>query len=263
MSGSKRFVVLKTPWWECIAAGVPFLMNPGDSLTVVDPKQYLGPMSDRGVFETDVIMNPHREPMLSRVWAQHPEHVILYETENLISATGWRMASERVRQRCPRNEWWNYSAANSAVFGDTPKPLRIPLGTRAARDRDPDLDVVFVGSLNKRRDVVLTKLVNAGLRVATTTGPIFGPELAQLEARARVVLNVHFYSPGIFEAFRVVPAVARGSVVVSEASIDSEGAEFCAATASYDALAAVTIKTVRQVKEGEFQHVSAGYQTNP
>jgi len=263
MTSSKRFVVLKTPWWQCIAAGIPFLSQPGDSLTVVDPKDYQGPNCDRGAPETDVIMNPHRAPELARVWAEHSEHVILYEAENLLAPGGWRGASEQVRRRAPRNEWWNYSAANSAVFGDTPKPLRIPLGMRAARDRDPDLDVVFVGSLNKRRDRVLCALVNAGLKVVWAPMGTFGPELALLEARARVVLNMHYYEPGVFESFRVVPAVARGSVVVSEASIDGEGAEFCVATAAYDALAAVTIKTVRQVKEGEFQHVSAGYQTNP
>lgn len=254
---SYRYVVLKTEWWECIAAGVPFLSQPGDTLTVIDPTDYLGPNCDRGAPETDVIMNPHRAPMLSRVWSKFPEHVILYETENLISATGWRMASERVRQRCPRNEWWNYSAANGAVFGDTPKPLRIPLGARVVRDRDPDLDVVFVGSMNARRGRVLDQLTKAGLRVATTTGPIFGPELAQLEARARVVLNVHFYSPGIFESFRVVPAVARGSVVVSEESIENEGNEFVPGVPYVDLVDAVCFAV-----KGK-NHVSARNPTNP
>lgn len=254
---SKRFVVLKTPWWQCIAAGVPFLSQPGDSLMAIDPKDYLGPNCDRGVPETDVIMNPHRAPELARVWSKFPEHVILYETENLISATNWRAASEEVRRRCPKNEWWNYSAANSAVFGDTPKPLRIPLGKRAVHERNPDLDVVFVGSMNPRRHSILNTLSELGFRVATTTGPIFGVDLAQLEARARVVLNVHFYSPGIFESFRVVPAVARGSVVVSEASIDNEGAEFAPAVPYVDLVDAVCFALKGKT------HVSARNPTNP
>ena len=242
-----RYVVLKTPWWECIAAGVPFLMGPGDVFTVIDPKDYLGPMSDRGVFETDVIMNPHRAPMLARVWADYAAHVILYETENLIGAARWRMASEHIRQKCPRNVWWNYSATNAEVFGDTPRPLRIPLGQRQPARPGRDLDVVFVGSVNARRARVLGQLEASGLRVATTTGPIFGADLAGLEARARVVLNVHYYQPGVFESFRVVPAVARGSIVVSEASEGGEGAEFCARTARLDSLAtAVKHEVVHQ-----------------
>jgi hypothetical protein len=239
MSGSKRFVVLKTPWHECILAGVPFLSQPGDSLTVIDPTDYLGPNCDRGALETDVIMNPHRAPLLSRVWSKFPEHVILYETENLISATGWRMASERVRQRCPRNEWWNYSAANSAVFGDTPKPLRIPLGQTAAPAGAKVVDVAFVGSMNQRRMDLLDGLRRAGATVAVHAAQhrgLFGAELAAFEGQARVVLNVHYYAPGVFESFRVVPATARGARVVSEFSIDGEGAEFCARVAGYQNL---------------------------
>jgi hypothetical protein len=246
-----RFVVLKTDWWQCIAAGVPFLMSPGDSVTLIEPERYLGPMSDRGVFETDVIMNPHRAPLLARVYNENAEHTILYEAENLLYKGGfWLGASERIRLHAPRCEWWNYSAENSRVFGDTPRPLRIPLGQRqpAPPGRKPDLDVVFVGSLNRRRLLLLSRLEKTGMRVAHTAGPMFGADLAGLEARARVVLNAHFYEPGIFESFRVVPAAARGSVVVSEASLGGEGEEFCAKTAPYSELVDAVIWEVSKQK---------------
>jgi hypothetical protein len=244
---SRRFVILTTPWYECIAAGVPFLTEPGDSIVMIDPRLYRGPRVDRGVRETDVIMNPHRAPELAPVWQAYPEHVILYETENLIGSCLWREKSQTVRITCKANRWWNYSAANAEVFGDEPRPLRLP-GAPAARTREPDLDVVFVGSMNQRRNRIVDRLYSRGLRVACTTGPIFGAALASLEARARVVLNVHYYTPGVFEAFRVVPAVARGSVVVSEASLNGEGAEFCARTAPYDQLVATVIEQVELMK---------------
>jgi hypothetical protein len=247
-----RFVVLKTPWWECIAAGVPFLSSPGDSFTVIEPTEYLGPnWDDLMKGGRDVIMNPHRAPMLARVYQQYPDSVILYEAENLLYKGGvWAAASEHIRRHAPRCEWWNYSAENSKVYGDTPRPLRIPLGQRrpAQTDRKPDLDVVFVGSLNERRSKILSKLEATGVRVAHTTGPLFGADLAGLEARARVVLNAHFYEPGIFESFRVVPAAARGSVVVSEASLGGEGEEFCAKTAPYSELVDAVIWEVSKQK---------------
>lgn len=245
-----RYVVLKTPWHECILAGVPFLMDPAsDTMTVVEPGAYRGPERRRRGPETDVVMNPHLAPELVPLWRLHRDHVVLYETENLIAAPRWRMASEQVRKATPGVRWWNYSAVNAEVFGDEARPLRIPLGERRpapSRARAPDLDVVFVGSLNERRARVLGRLEAAGLRVAVTTGPIFGPELAALEARARVVLNVHFYDPGIFEAFRVVPAAARGSRVVSEVSLGGEGSEY-AATTTYGCLAdVVQLEVARQ-----------------
>lgn len=231
-----RFVILDTPWSRCIEAGVPLLMGPEDTTAIV--KHYNGPAraytGKSGPI--DVIMNPHRAPELAKVWARFPDDVILYETENLISAAGWRVASERVRQACPRNEWWNYSAANSRVFGDTPKPLRIPLGERAHTDGAPKIvDVAFVGSLNPRRLDLLADLRRSGVTVAVHAAHrgLFGADLAAFEAQARIVLNVHYYAPGIFESFRVVPAVARGARVVSELSVDDEGAEFCARVAGY------------------------------
>lgn len=243
-----RFVVLKTPWWECIAAGVPFLRAPGDCMLTIAPEHYRGPDEEPGGGSTDVIMNPHRAPELAPIWRAHADRVILYETENLIGAARWRMASERVRRECPKNRWWNYSAVNAEVFGDEARPLRIPTQAgplpRPDATATKDLDVVFIGSLNERRRRVLILLDRSGLRVAATTGPIFGTPLALLESHARVVLNVHFYAPGIFEAFRVVPAAARGARVVSEASEGGEGAEFCAAVAPYDRLASAVLDEV-------------------
>jgi hypothetical protein len=228
-----RFVVLKTPWWACLAAGVPFLAGPGDSLTAIAPEEYLGPdYATGGMPETDVIMNPHRAPMLARVWSKFPEQVILYETENLLGAPGWRRMSEEVRRRCPKNEWWNYSAANSAVFGDTPKPLRFPLGRATPAGGRSELDVLFVGSPNERRLELVDGLRKAGVAVYWPQ-VAFGARLRDLEARARIVLNVHYYVPGVFESFRVVPAVAGGARVVSETSVGGEGAEYCARTADY------------------------------
>jgi hypothetical protein len=255
-----RFVVLKTAWWECIAQGVPFLMQPGDTFTLVAPGHYHGPHADRGVFTPDVIMNPHRAPELCREWHRHADHVILYEPENLLAkGTVWAAMSQEIRIRAPRCEWWNYSAENARVWGDTPRPLRIPLGRREPRGScGRDLDVLFVGSLNEQRSAILSKLEQTGLRVAFSAGPLFGANLALLERRARVVLNMHYYTPGIFESFRVVPAVARGARVVSEESLGGEGAEFCARVASYENLVAAVVAEVESSK-----YECAGNQTNP
>lgn len=250
----KRFVVLKTPWWECIAAGVPFLKEPGDCLWSVSPEDYRGPDEGPGAIGgEDVIMNPHRAPKLAPIWTANADRVILYETENLIGAARWRMASEQVRQKCPKNVWWNYSAVNAGVFGDVPRPLRLAPGQRQQARLSQDLDVVFIGSINERRAYVLSQLKNTGLRVFATNGPIFGADLAALEARARVVLNMHYYQPGIFESFRVVPAVARGALVVSETSEGNEGAEFCLETAPYHGLADAVRYRIDVMREREQQ----------
>ena len=115
-----RWVVLATPWWQCIAAALPFLMDQGDRYTVIDPEAYTGPEP----FGRDIVMAPHRAPRLAPVFDSFGDRVTLYETENLLGAAAWRAHSEAIRKTAPRCPWLNYSAANAQVFGDTPRPLR-------------------------------------------------------------------------------------------------------------------------------------------
>jgi hypothetical protein len=81
--------------------------------------------------------------------------------------------------------------------------------------------------MSPRRQAILSELRRAGLTVHAPTGPIFGAQLAQLENQSRLLLNVHYYTPGIFESFRVVPAVHRGTPVISERSMGDEGSTWC------------------------------------
>lgn len=52
-----RWVVLRTPWWECIAAGLPFLICPGDTWVVQRPADYRPELFD-------VVLNPLRSGAL-------------------------------------------------------------------------------------------------------------------------------------------------------------------------------------------------------
>ncbi len=70
------------------------------------------------------------------------------------------------------------------------------------------------------------------------------PELADVLRRTKVLLNVHFYMPGIFESFRCIPAISHGCTVVSEVSEGNEGAEHCV-VANYEGL----FNAVRDVLE--------------
>jgi hypothetical protein len=221
---TRRWVTLKTPWWQCIHAAIPYLKRTGDYSMVIAPEDYRGPVPG----QTDVVMAPHRAPRLAPVFAAFSDRVKLYETENLLGAAAWRFASEQVRKNCPAVEWLNYSSANAAVFGDTYVPLRRRTSDTSRPPAARDFDVLHVGSMNPRRDAMITRLRSAGVRVCIPDRPVFDQDLAALEARSRVLLNVHYYTPGIFEAFRVVPAIHRGTPVISETSLGREGAEWCA-----------------------------------
>lgn len=175
----------------------------------------------------DVVMLPHKSPQLVSVYSQYPQDIILYETENLLSQSYWQKASFDLRDKVS-NKWWNYSPVNAAVRGDLPVPLKVRAGT-PPQPRQPKFDVLFVGSLNSRRQFILNELQRQGVsvNVVSTCVPLFGHELRMLESRAKVVLNIHYYLPGIFESFRVVPAVSAGACVLSETSEGDEGSDVC------------------------------------
>lgn len=232
----KRWVILTGPWWQCIAAGVPYLRQPGDATMFAAPHAYSGPPPGC----TDIILGPTRHPELAGVFNRAPERTFFYETENVLYDGPWRRRSADLRRACPKVPWLNYSARNAAVFGDLPAPLQRRLGLVREIDPDPALkttDVLFVGSMNPRRGALLDMLRAAGVAVKHhgVPNPIFGAYLEAAQRAARVVLNVHYYLPGVFESFRVVPAVHCGARVLSERSEGDEGAEWCE-TARYGEL---------------------------
>ena len=228
-ANSHRWVVLQTPWWECLAAGLPFLVEPGDTWAIEPAAAYRPRLGD-------VVLNPLRSRDLWPVFADHADWVIMFEAENMLDPLSyWRGVSSELRSQCPALRWWNYSAANARVHGDHVRPLRQIHAFPARPARQRPIDVLFVGSLNDRRSELLSRLRAAGVRVYCPKAPVFGAELAWLESCSRLLLNVHHYMPGVWESFRCVPALHRGTPVISESSTDGEGDEWCA-TAPYSDL---------------------------
>lgn len=236
-----RWVVLRRegePWWQCQADALPYLVEPGQSFVCCMARDYRPPAA----WDCDVILNPHTAPELWPVFRAAPERIMLYETENMLAPNGWRARSEQTRRACGGCTWLNYSHVNARVFSDWWHPLQQrhelvrerPLPTPAL---GRPIDVLFVGSMNSRRMNLVARLLRAGVWVhgIHTQRPAFGAALQWYQAHSRLFLNVHYYEPGVFESFRVVPAVHQGVRVLSERAEGDEGAEWCE-TAPYDRL---------------------------
>jgi hypothetical protein len=105
-------------------------------------------------------------------------------------------------------------AATHVPIGYHPVLARIERGTE-------DLDVLFYGSLNPRREAVLDGCEARGLRVASVFG-VYGAGRDALVARARMVLNVHYYEARVFEIVRVSYLLANRRCVVSETGAEPD-----------------------------------------
>ncbi len=107
-------------------------------------------------------------------------------------------------------------------IGYVPQLTRIP---QIAED-EQDIDVLFCGSLNDRRRNVLMALQDWGLKVEAVFG-VYGAERDKLIARAKIILNLHYYEARVFEIVRVSYLLANRQFVISERGCDEqEEAEF-------------------------------------
>lgn len=233
------WTVLTVPGWQALFAGVSYLAEPADARRVVAIDAW------RPVDGPEVLLGAHAAPAVwDRLAAAH--NVRHYETENQLDPSSpWRGPVAQLRHSLDRARHplipWNYSAVNAEFWGDEVRPLRPrPALPPTPRDlvRRP-VDVLMYGCANPRREAVARQCRERGLVVQTVGwgAPLFGDALVAAEKQAKIVLNVHYYMPGIFEAFRCIPAVSRGALVVSEESEGHEGHDLVFAGAPYEHLA--------------------------
>lgn len=86
-------------------------------------------------------------------------------------------------------------------------------------------DLLFFGSMNQRRKLLLDRIERRGIRVERVAGA-YGSELRPALARARVVLNLHFYEEAVFPPLRVVGPYALCLPIVMETSHFSKGCDW-------------------------------------
>lgn len=83
------------------------------------------------------------------------------------------------------------------------------------------IDILFYGYMNHNRDSYYHLLKNSGY-VVKFIANLFGNELMQEIAKAKIVLNLHYYqNPSILELSRIVPLISNFKLVLSEKSNDT------------------------------------------
>lgn len=177
--------------------------------------------------------------------AQAP-HIIIYNWEQVSPEVQWfNLAYFR---QLLNTQVWDYNTKNISALqkagvyhiehvplGYCPEMSEIPLPTRLIDHTlqptesqpeavEQDIDVLFYGSISPRRKQTLDAIRARGLKVVSTeTKQVSGKERADLIARAKVVLNIHYYETvGIFEIVRVSYLLANHKAVVSELSLQTD-----------------------------------------
>ena len=181
-----------------------------------------------------------------------PAGAIIYNLEQLFEGNPWLSQNPVYVAAMRTHPVFDYSDRNI----ETLRALGIghahrlgvgfsPCLRRIGTSSEPDIDVLFYGSLNARRNAVIEALRDRGLRAAAIFG-VYGEERDRIVARSKIVLNVHQHRHA-FEIVRVSYLLANEVCVVSEGTPDDPEIAPLAeglALAPYDALAQTCIDLI-------------------
>lgn len=153
---------------------------------------------------------------------QLPAGTILFNLEQLTAGSPWLTPGYVAHLR--RHRIWDYSHANLSALSALGIAARnVPLGYSERLARivpESELhDVLFYGLVNERRAAVLNDLRAYGLKVKVLQDVHGAARDAEI-AKARIVLNLHYYDSRVFEAARVFYLLSNRRFVVSENGAD-------------------------------------------
>jgi len=161
-------------------------------------------------------------------YASIPRNIeyIPYQMEQLSAYEGWYKKMPGMHDFLQKAaEIWDYSTANIDFLRSKNIPAKyLPLGYHPALEILPhaekDIDVLFCGSYSDRRNKIIEELKNRGISAVYSNGD-FGTKRDQLFARAKIVLNIHFFNMAIFESARIHYLLNNKIFVITENSIDN------------------------------------------
>jgi len=177
----------------------------------------------------NLVFGAHLAPL--DVFAEFNGRAVIYNLEQAGADVKWFTAAYlRILKRFAV---WDYSAQNIitlkryGIFNAQHVPLGyVPEMSMIRPAPVQDIDVLFYGVVNDRRAEVLRKIEQLGMSVYTTDcgdKVLLGSARDEYIARAKVVLNMHYYADTqIFEIVRVSYLLSNRKAVVAEIGENTE-----------------------------------------
>ena len=152
--------------------------------------------------------------------SQLPKNSIILNTEQLDGINiAWLTP---ILQFAKNFSVWDYSLKNISKLNDLGfnKVQFLELGYQSELQRIPkkspqDIDVLFYGSMNPRREKIISELREHDLNVHVAFA-IYGSQRDELISRSKVVLNHHHYDSEIYEVVRTSYLINNAKLVVGE-----------------------------------------------
>jgi hypothetical protein len=218
------------------------------------------------------------DSILTDDWGRWDRQYIILGVNNLVYPNQIELPSNSIiynlEQIYPESPWiksgyldylyqyhiWDYSLWNIAQLQKwgINNVQHLPIGYHSCltcidKSDNQDIDVLFYGSINERRQKIIDSLKEKGVKVEALFG-VYGEERNRYITRSKIVLNMHFYEAQVFEIVRVCHLLANQVFVISEKSNNSQeeiyfqdGLVFC----DYDNLVFTCLEYLNKNKERE------------
>jgi len=177
---------------------------------VTNPMLIKGTAIVLGAHKVRILMHGSKTPM------------IIYNLEQIYEDSRW--LTQEYIDLLRAYPVWDYCQSNVdalAKLGIKAKLCGIGYMPSLTRIKpvEEDIDVLFCGSINDRRKTIRDGLMRHSKSMFTFA---YGETRDMLIARAKIVLNIHFYNPKIFEIVRCSYPLANRKCVVSEVGSEEE-----------------------------------------
>lgn len=181
-----------------------------------------------------VIFSPPFLSLDSALEARLPHGAVLAQSEQLMAAeSGWITPDYIKMLSSGKYQIWDYSSTNRKYliqtlglkqvnllpYGYVPQ-LSIGMPVSIYKD----IDILFFGALHERRFAVLRELEAMGYKCVFMHS-LYDADRDFMLSRAKVILNIHYYSSEITETNRLMLSLLVNAVVISENGADPEDDE--------------------------------------
>lgn len=157
-----------------------------------------------------------------------PDHFIAVQMEQ--PGSKW-FSKNYIKRLSQARVVWDFSISNVKMFKNMGLdnihfiPTRVPMCSFIESNQIPptqDIDVLFYGASHDRRTRIEHLLKKKKLNVVFRYYNLFGHDRDELIQRAKVVLNIHYYTESSLETHRIEYLCSKGKCVISEYSNDHE-----------------------------------------
>lgn len=196
------------------------------SLALLEAAEYIVFKCRAEGYDAELRINTVEDKNLNVIFGSHilpsqinkfPQKTIIFNTEQLPENSSW--VSIDYKSILDKHHVWDYSPINLDLIGHRNKALinfyytkglhRISLSNKRG------YDLLFYGSVNPRREKILTSLEKKGLKIKKVFG-IYGKDRDSMMSNSSAVLNLHYYDSQIFQQIRTFYPLINGVPVISE-----------------------------------------------